>query len=62
MTAIPAVRYVIPFVGYHPFGILMVTLIQLLTGYGELMLTEFKYGFVPKESFSAFVDQVKRRR
>ncbi|KAF9500905.1 FAD/NAD(P)-binding domain-containing protein [Pleurotus eryngii] len=35
----------------------------LLTGYGELMLTEFKYGFVPKESFSSFLgDQSKRSR
>jgi NADPH-dependent 2,4-dienoyl-CoA reductase/sulfur reductase-like enzyme len=34
----------------------------LLTGHGELMLTEFKYGFIPKESFSAFFDQSKSRR
>ncbi|KAG1831805.1 sulfide-quinone oxidoreductase [Suillus variegatus] len=35
----------------------------LLTGYGELMLTEFKYGFVPKESFANYLgDQTKRRR
>ncbi|KAJ8594319.1 FAD/NAD(P)-binding domain-containing protein [Rhizopogon salebrosus TDB-379] len=35
----------------------------LLTGYGELMLTEFKYGFEPKESFAKYVgDQTKRRR
>ncbi|KAJ8520387.1 hypothetical protein ONZ45_g2777 [Pleurotus djamor] len=35
----------------------------LLTGYGELMLCEFKYGFVPKETFSSyFGDQSKSRR
>jgi len=34
----------------------------LLTGYGELMLAEFKYGLVPKESFGSFVDQGKSRR
>ncbi|KAG2084448.1 sulfide-quinone oxidoreductase [Suillus cothurnatus] len=35
----------------------------LLTGYGELMLTEFKYGLVPKESFANYMgDQTKRRR
>ncbi|KIJ69425.1 hypothetical protein HYDPIDRAFT_106034 [Hydnomerulius pinastri MD-312] len=35
----------------------------LLTGYGELMLAEFKYGLEPKESFSDYLgDQTKRRR
>ncbi|KAF9532942.1 FAD/NAD(P)-binding domain-containing protein [Crepidotus variabilis] len=34
----------------------------LLTGYGELMLAEFKYGLEPKESFSAFFDQSKSNR
>lgn len=35
----------------------------LLTGYGELMLAEFKYEFVPKESFANYLgDQTKRRR
>ncbi|KAJ3509231.1 hypothetical protein NMY22_g16362 [Coprinellus aureogranulatus] len=34
----------------------------LLTGYGELMLAEFTYGAVPKETFGAFVDQAKPRR
>ncbi|EIW76249.1 sulfide-quinone oxidoreductase [Coniophora puteana RWD-64-598 SS2] len=35
----------------------------LLTGYGELMLCEFKYPFVPKESFAQYLgDQTKRRR
>jgi len=35
----------------------------LLTGYGELMLAEFKYGLVTKESFNSFFgDQTKRRR
>ncbi|KAA1469488.1 FAD/NAD-P-binding domain-containing protein [Dentipellis sp. KUC8613] len=35
----------------------------LLTGYGELMLAEFKYGLEPAESFSQFVgDQSKPRR
>ncbi|KAF8842857.1 hypothetical protein BDN67DRAFT_898567, partial [Paxillus ammoniavirescens] len=35
----------------------------LLTGYGELMLTEFKYGFEPKESFSRYFGcQTKRTR
>lgn len=36
--------------------------LQLLTGYGELMLAEFKYGLVPKESFSRYVDQSKSNR
>jgi hypothetical protein len=36
--------------------------LQLLTGYGELMLAEFKYGLVPKESFSQYVDQSKSNR
>lgn len=36
---------------------------QLLTGYGELMLAEFKYGLVPAESFSRSVgDQATPRR
>lgn len=26
--------------------------IQLLTGYGQLLLAEFKYGLEPKESFA----------
>ncbi|KAJ3573966.1 hypothetical protein NP233_g2096 [Leucocoprinus birnbaumii] len=34
----------------------------LLTGYGELLLAEFKYGLEPKETFSNFVDQAKSRR
>ncbi|KAG6818148.1 hypothetical protein H0H87_000053 [Tephrocybe sp. NHM501043] len=34
----------------------------LLTGYGELMLAEFKYGLEPKESFSDFFDQAKSHR
>jgi len=34
----------------------------LLTGYGELMLAEFKYGLEPKESFSTFFDQAKSNR
>jgi len=34
----------------------------LLTGYGELMLAEFKYGLVPKESFSGLFDQAKSQR
>ncbi|KAF5380841.1 hypothetical protein D9615_003920 [Tricholomella constricta] len=34
----------------------------LLTGYGELMLAEFKYGLEPKESFSNFFDQTKSHR
>ncbi|KAJ7582751.1 hypothetical protein C8J56DRAFT_1005680 [Mycena floridula] len=34
----------------------------LLTGYGELMLAEFKYGLEPKESFSSFFDQAKPNR
>jgi len=28
---------------------------KLLTGYGELMLAEFKYGLVPAETFSRSV-------
>jgi len=38
------------------------TPLQLLTAYGELMLAEFKYGGVPKESFGAIVDQAKPKR
>ncbi|KAG1741501.1 sulfide-quinone oxidoreductase [Suillus paluster] len=35
----------------------------LFTGYGELMLAEFKYGFEPKESFANYLgDQTKRKR
>ncbi|KAL0946941.1 hypothetical protein HGRIS_013100 [Hohenbuehelia grisea] len=34
----------------------------LLTGYGELMLAEFKYGLEPKESFAYLGDQTQRRR
>jgi len=34
----------------------------LLTGYGELMLAEFKYGLQPKESFSNIFDQGKSNR
>jgi len=34
----------------------------LLTGYGKLMLAEFKYGLVPKESFSRYVDQSRSNR
>jgi sulfide:quinone oxidoreductase len=35
----------------------------LLTGYGELMLAEFKYGLVPKETFSSYVgDQSVSRK
>jgi len=34
----------------------------LLTGYGELMLAEFKYGLLPKETFSFLGDQTKRSR
>ncbi|KAF8654117.1 hypothetical protein AX16_003649 [Volvariella volvacea WC 439] len=29
----------------------------LLTGYGELLLAEFKYGLEPKETFSSLIDQ-----
>ena len=33
---------------------------QLLTGYGQLMLAEFKYGGVPKETFADYLgDQAK---
>lgn len=34
----------------------------LLTGYGQLLLAEFKYGLEPKESFGAFIDQAKPNR
>ncbi|KAG6911497.1 hypothetical protein DXG01_014571 [Tephrocybe rancida] len=34
----------------------------LLTGYGELMLAEFKYGLEPKESFSNLFNQAKSHR
>ena len=34
----------------------------LLTGYGELMLAEFKYGLEPKESFAGLFDQAKSNR
>ena len=36
--------------------------IQLLTGYNQLMLAEFKYGLEPKETFSQFFDQTKPNR
>jgi len=36
---------------------------QLLTGHGELMLAEFKYGLEPKETFAKYLgDQAKPRR
>ena len=36
---------------------------KLLTGYGELMLAEFKYGLVPAETFSKSVgDQATPKR
>jgi sulfide:quinone oxidoreductase len=36
---------------------------QLLTGYGELMLAEFKYGLIPAESFANSIgDQATPRR
>ena len=35
---------------------------QLLTGYGELMLAEFRYGLEPKETFSNIFDQSKSHR
>ena len=54
----PAVLYV--FVTSH-FKIIT-DLLQLLTGYGELMLAEFKYGLEPKETFSTFFDQAKSHR
>lgn len=34
----------------------------LLTGYGELMLAEFRYGLEPKETFSNIFDQSKSNR
>jgi len=34
----------------------------LLTGYGELMLAEFKYGLVPDETFGWLHDQAKSQR
>jgi len=34
----------------------------LLTGYGEVMLAEFMYGFEPKESFSKFLGDQKQPR
>ncbi|KAF4614693.1 hypothetical protein D9613_003027 [Agrocybe pediades] len=34
----------------------------LLTGYGELMLAEFKYGLEPKETFGDIFDQAKSNR
>jgi sulfide:quinone oxidoreductase len=34
----------------------------LLTGYGELMLAEFKYGLEPKESFANLFNQAKSHR
>ncbi|KAK0197149.1 sulfide-quinone oxidoreductase [Armillaria mellea] len=50
MMVTPAVRCVVSI------------LVSLLTGYGELMLAEFKYGLELKETFSSFVDQSKSRR
>lgn len=40
----------------------VLTHVKLLTGYGELMLAEFTYGAVPRETFGALVDQAKPRR
>ncbi|KAJ7285878.1 quinone oxidoreductase [Mycena rebaudengoi] len=34
----------------------------LLTGYNEVMLAEFKYGFVPAESFSGLFNQANSHR
>jgi len=34
----------------------------LLTGYGQLMLAEFKYGLQPKETFSSLFNQAKPNR
>jgi len=34
----------------------------LLTGYGELMLAEYKYGLEPKESFASFFNQASSHR
>ena len=33
----------------------MVFVLQLLTGYGQLLLAEFKYGLEPKESFASYL-------
>lgn len=41
----------------------LTTIHQLLTGHGELMLAEFKYGLEPKETFAKYLgDQAKPRR
>lgn len=41
----------------------MIVIRQLLTGHGELMLAEFKYGLEPKETFAKYLgDQAKPRR
>ena len=34
--------------------------VQLLTGYGQLMLAEFKYGGVPKETFAEYLGDQKK--
>jgi NADPH-dependent 2,4-dienoyl-CoA reductase/sulfur reductase-like enzyme len=39
-----------------------VKITQLLTGYNQLMLAEFKYGLEPKETFAQFFDQAKPNR
>ena len=44
------------------FQCYVLILYKLLTGYGELLLAEFKYGLEPKETFGAFVDQAKSQR
>lgn len=40
----------------------LIVFTKLLTGYGELMLAEFKYGLEPKETFSGLLDQTKSHR
>ncbi|KAH8174616.1 pyridine nucleotide-disulfide oxidoreductase domain-containing protein [Sarocladium implicatum] len=46
-----------PTVSYNGY-----TSCPLLTEYGKVMLAEFKYGGVPEETFSRFVDQKEPRR
>ena len=47
----------------EPYCALDLSSAQLLTGYGELMLAEFKYGLEPKESFASYLgDQTVRRK
>ena len=63
MTDTRVVRCVSKISVYHGKRPIFVLFVKLLTGYGQLLLAEFKYGLVPKESFAELIgDQAKPRR